>query len=148
MVNAKSPQTAGTVNGHRRERRGAGIFYPEGDDRPIGETQFHGEVIFRTLDILRHRYADRPDVYVWTNLNVYPEEGNRKRYLQPDLFVAFGAPKEPKRRVYKLWEEPVPPTVVFEITSVSTRTKDCGPKLETYAAIGVREVYLFDPLDE
>jgi hypothetical protein len=37
---------------------------------------------------------------------------------------------EPKRRrIYKLWEEGKGPTVVFEVTSKSTRREDFGKKM-------------------
>jgi hypothetical protein len=44
-----------------------------------------------------------------------------------------------------LWEEPKGPDVVLEITSRSTRTKDQGPKRGTYAFLGVREYFQYDP---
>jgi hypothetical protein len=52
------------------------------------------------------------------------------------------------RRIYKLWEEKVAPCVVFEVTSRSTRLEDQGTKRALYEMLGVREYFLFDPLEE
>ena len=62
--------------------------------------------------------------------------------------MAIGASKLPLRRTYKLWEEDVPPTVVFEVTSRSTRRDDLSKKRALYARLGVKEYYLYDPLAE
>jgi hypothetical protein len=50
------------------------------------------------------------------------------------------------RRVFKLWEEKVP-CVIFEITSKSTAVDDIIKSM-LYASLGVREYFLFDPLEE
>jgi Uma2 family endonuclease len=48
----------------------------------------------------------------------------------------------------KVWEEGKAPDVVFELTSASTRQVDLGPKKGMYEMLGVREYFLFDPLEE
>jgi hypothetical protein len=53
-----------------------------------------------------------------------------------------------ERRTYKLWEERKPPATVFEITSRSIRLEDKGNKRALYAMLGVREYFMFDPLEE
>lgn len=59
-----------------------------------------------------------------------------------------GVPKG-DRRTYKLWEEDDKgPQVVFEVSSRRTRKEDLGPKKGTYEMLGVREYFLFDPLEE
>ena len=52
------------------------------------------------------------------------------------------------RRLYKVWEEGKPPTVVFEITSRTTRREDLGRKKNLYARLGVEEYFLHDVLGE
>jgi hypothetical protein len=74
----------------------------------------------------------------------YYEEGNPAAMFAPDVCVVFGVPKQ-MRRVYKLWEEKVPPTVVFELSSRSTWLEDKGNKMALCASLGVEEYYLFDP---
>ena len=81
------------------------------------------------------------------NMLFYYEEGNPAEFKVPDVFVVKGIAKH-DRRIYKLWEEKAAPCVVFEITSRSTRLEDLGTKRALYEMLGVREYYLFDPLDE
>src|SRR3712207_6523600 len=108
----------------------------------MAETETHAAEIIRLILTLRDRYADQPDVYVWGDLLLYYEEGNPRASVAPDVFVALGASREPQRRIYKLWEEGVPPTFVIEVTSPSTRRDDLGRKRELYARMGVAEYLL------
>jgi len=124
------------------------VRYPESDGKPMAETQLHAAEIIRLIQTLRDWYADRPDVYVWGDLFVYYEEGNPRAVVAPDVFVAVGASREPERRIYKLWEEGVPPTFVIEVTSPKTRRVDLGRKRDLYARLGVAEYVLYDPLGE
>ncbi len=48
----------------------------------------------------------------------------------------------------KVWEERRAPDWVLEVTSRSTRREDTVTKRDIYAALGVREYFLFDPLGE
>lgn len=136
---------------HRRPVPAAGrrreIHYPERDGKPMGETPVHRDVTIRLIQLFQDVFAQRQDVYVSGDMMCYYEEGNPRRMVSPDVFVAFGAPKLPERRVYKLWEEPTF-TVVFEITSRSTRKEDVETKLALYERLGVAEYFLFDPLGE
>ena len=124
------------------------IEYPESDGKPMGETEVHIREIIRLLQTLDTAFADRADIYVGSNLLLYYEEGNRRAVVVPDIFVAVGAPKLPARRIYKLWEEGVPPTLVIEVTSRSTRREDLGKKRTLYGRLGVADYVLYDPLAE
>lgn len=123
------------------------VDYPESDGKPMGETEFHINVIMHLLQSLRHFYRRDDDVYVAANLLLYYEEGNRAAFKVPDVFVVRGVAKYP-RRTYKLWEEGVAPCAVFEITSRGTWLEDLGEKRALYEKLGVPEYFLFDPLDE
>lgn len=123
------------------------IHYPESDGKPVGETDFHIAALFHLWQALRFHYRNDPNVYVAGNMLFYYEEGNPAEFKVPDIFVVKGIAKH-DRRVYKLWEEKAAPCVVFEITSRSTRLDDLGTKRALYEMLGVREYYLFDPLDE
>jgi len=59
--------------------------------------------------------------------------------------VAFGRPAG-KRRIYRTWVEGKMPDVVIEVTSSSTRREDQVTKRRLYAELGVRELWLVDPL--
>jgi Uma2 family endonuclease len=123
------------------------IFYPESDGKPMAETDVHRDVMIATITTLIDFFRDRPDVYVAGNLLLYYEEGNPRASVAPDSFVVFGVGKG-QRRTYKLWEEGQPPAVVVEVTSRATRREDLRTKPKLYQSLGVREYFLFDPLEE
>jgi Uma2 family endonuclease len=123
------------------------IHYPESDGQPMGETDFHIEVIVYLRQALRHFFRQAKQTYVAANMFFYYEEGDPSVNKAPDVFVVKGVSKH-DRRTYKLWEEKVPPCTIIEITSRSTRLEDMDTKRVLYEFLGVREYILFDPLDE
>lgn len=123
------------------------VYYPESDGKPMAETDLHRDLMVSLIAALRRRYLDEPLVYVSGNLLLYYEEGNPKRSTAPDVFVVKGVPTH-QRRTYLLWDEGVAPCVAIEISSRSTRREDVRSKPELYARLGIREYFLFDPLEE
>lgn len=123
------------------------ILYPERDGKPMGETDTHRKAISDTIATITDFFRDQPDVYVAGDLLLYYEEGNPAAVVVPDVFVVQGIANH-SRRTYKLWEELVAPVAVFEISSKATRLEDKGNKRVLYAALGVDEYFLFDPLAE
>ena len=125
----------------------ADVYYPESDGQPVAETDVHRTLMFELIGMLQAVFRDDPHVYISGSLFVYYQEGNPRQVVAPDVFVVPGIPNE-QRRIYKLWEEGVVPAVVFELTSRSTRREDLRSKYDLYERLGVREYFLFDPLDE
>ena len=123
------------------------IYYPESDGKPMGETDTHVQAIIDTIRVLSDFFRLAPTVLVGGNMMMYYEEGNPRRSVSPDTFVVQGVPKY-SRRTFKIWEEGVPPTVVFEFTSRSTGRDDITSKPVLYARLGVQEYFLLDPLME
>lgn len=123
------------------------VYYPESNGEPMAERDVHRDQLIDLLIALKDYFRHDQQVYVAANLLIYYEEGDAQASVAPDVFVLFGASKEP-RRIYKLWEEGKAPDVVFEITSASTRVQDLGPKKGLYEVLGVKEYFLFDPLEE
>lgn len=123
---------------------GDAVEYPTRDGKPMGESDVHRDQIVDLICALQDFYRDKPQVYVTGNLMFYYEEGNRKRHLSPDVMVVHGVPKG-QRMLYKLWEEGKAPSLVFEITSRTTRREDLGKKKRLYEQFGVQEYVLFDP---
>lgn len=121
------------------------IEYPESDGQPLESDAHVQEMI--DLRVALRKYFRGQDVYVGSNLFIYYEEGNPRASLGPDVFVTLGV-SSARRRLYKVWEEGKPPTVVFEITSRSTRREDLGRKKDLYARLGVEEYFLHDVLGE
>ena len=125
------------------------VYYPEEDDQLMETTQ-HAKQYAYLMYVLDAFFKDRPDVHVGGNNFVYYQQGDRTKFLGPDIFVAFGVrPRTNRERgSYKIWEEGVPPTVIIELTSESTLQVDTVEKPVKYAQWGVQEYYLFDPLGD
>ncbi len=125
----------------------AEIDYPESDGKPMAETPEHRDVLTESVETLKDRFANHPKVYVSGNMMMYHVRGDTRRHFSTDVFVAFGIPKLPERRVYLLWKEKSP-DVAIELTSKSTKKKDTKDKFELYHELRIREYFLFDPLEE
>jgi len=121
------------------------IDYPETDGLPVAESDFQLVPLIYAVEALRLYFSNAvPEVYVSGNLFIYYEEGNPRAVIAPDVFVVRGAPRH-TRRIYQLWREPKGPDFVLEITSRQTRRADQMDKPSTYAALGVREYFQYDP---
>jgi Uma2 family endonuclease len=126
-----------------------GVDYPTSDGKPLAETQTHGQVLIDLITVLQDRFAVDPNVYVSGNLLLFYEEGNRRKHVSPDVFVAFGVPKLPPRDYYLLWKEGKAPDVVIEITSKTTRREDQTKKRLLYRDVLKGPEYLqFDPTED
>jgi Uma2 family endonuclease len=67
--------------------------------------------------------------------------------VSPDVYVLEPAPADPTFTTWNHWEPGrSSPSIVFEVVSVSTWTKDDRDAPRQYALLGVRELVLFDPL--
>ena len=116
------------------------VFYPSSDGKPMAENMWQGDAILNTVVDIR---VAHPHALVAADILMYPEEGNNKNSIAPDVLVGLGLGTH-KRSVYTVWEEGKPPDWVLEVASPSTQTKDRREKLARYAAMGVPECWLFD----
>lgn len=122
------------------------IIYPTGDGKPVAETFDHLYALLITLEVLR-QYLAGQRATVLGNQYLYYAQGFPKLRTAPDVMVIFDV--EPGGRDnYKIWEEGQTPSVIFEITSASTRGKDESFKKTLYAQLGVQEYWQFDPKGE
>jgi Uma2 family endonuclease len=119
------------------------IEYPESDGQPMGETDIHIDWLIRLRDMLKFRYSDQR-TYVGADMLLYYVEGYPQKFVVPDVFVVKDCDTH-ARRVFKLWEEPSAPHVIFEITFRTSQREDTLNKPRTYAIIGVEEYFVFDP---
>ncbi len=127
--------------------RGSEIFYPDSNGEPLAETDFHAHLLMNLRMALDIFFANREDVYVTGNIMFYYLEGNPTEVISPDVMVCFGIPKG-DRTSYKTWEEKdVVPSVVIEIASRGTWRKDRVEKKALYEMLGVKEYYIFNPLE-
>ena len=123
------------------------IEYPESDDEPMTDKDLNRFAMEDTEFVLREHFRRWPDVYVSANLFIYYTEGDAQDRVAPDVFVIKGIGGQPREKIL-LWEEKIPPQVVFEFVSRTSRVRDRGSKLGLYAALGVKEYYVFDPTGE
>ena len=136
---APVPSTA-TATSNIHAARVEDVFYPSSDGKPMAENMWQGKAILNTVVDLG---VARPKALVAADILVYPEEGNNKNSIAPDVLVGLGLGTH-NRSVYTVWEEGKPPDWVLEVASPSTQTKDRREKLARYAAMGVPECWLFD----
>jgi Uma2 family endonuclease len=122
------------------------IIYPTGDGEPVAETFDHLYALLITLEVLR-QYLSGQQATVLGNQFLYYAENFPKLRVAPDVMVIFDV--EPGGRdSFKVWEEKAVPSVIFEMTSASTRQKDEGTKYDLYEGLGVTEYWQFDPKGE
>lgn len=121
------------------------LVYPESDGQPMADNTLQWEWIATIKGGLDVVFADIPNVFVAGDLLWYPEEGNNKLRVAPDVLVAFGRPRG-HRRSYLQWrEDNIAPQVVFEILSQSNRGPVLLRKFRFYDSFGVEEYYIYDP---
>ena len=115
----------------------------------MAETKFHFDDLVDSVQMLEDYYGGQPNVLVGGNLLLCYEEGDRRKHVAPDVFVALDVPKEPARENYLVWKEGKAPDFIAEITSKSTRKEDQKKKLAIYRDIlKVSEYFLFDPTED
>ena len=122
------------------------IVYPETDGKPLPDGEYQSPIFRDVVGTLETHFRDRPDVHVNGNTMFYYEEGNPRRVISPDCYVAFGVDVEAilRNNTYLLWDVGKPPDFVLEIGSSSTARNDLGRKRDLYAQLGIGEYWRFD----
>ena len=129
----------------KRQAELTAIDYPSSDGKPLAESERHAIATVDAWQALKRFFASRPDVYVGMDMLLYHVQGDPRRSVVPDVFVALGAAKLPHRDTWLLWEEGRAPDFVLEVTSRTTRREDEGRKRRLYRDLGVAEYWQFDP---
>ncbi|WP_017305014.1 Uma2 family endonuclease [Spirulina subsalsa] len=122
------------------------VIYPSEDGEPLAETYDHMYAILMTLEVLR-QYLSGRQATVLADQFLYYSQGFPRLRVAPDVMVIFNV-SPGGRDNYKIWEEGEVPTVIFEMTSPSTRSQDMEFKKTLYEQLGVEEYWLFDPRGE
>ena len=115
-------------------------FYPSSDGKPMAENMWQARAIMNAASDLEEAL---PNALVAADILLYPEKGNNRNSIAPDVLVAFDLGTH-ERMNYRVWEEGKPPDWVLEVASPSTEDKDRIEKRCRYAAMGVPEYWLFD----
>jgi Uma2 family endonuclease len=119
-------------------------LYPDSDAEAVGESDFHMLALILLREALEDFFAAVADVYVASDMFWYWEQGNPRANRSPDVLVARGVGKHP-RRSFRGWEENARPCVLFEIASERTWREDVTGKVQLYARLKVPEYFVFDP---
>ena len=122
------------------------IFYPYSDGEPLAESYDHLYVIMTTLAMLLAHLKGQ-QATVLADQFLYYAQGFPRLRVTPDVMVIFNVPPG-GRDNYKIWEEGQSPSVIFEMTSPGTRSKDDVEKKNLYESLGVTEYWQFDPRGE
>jgi len=118
---------------------------PEG---PVPESTTHDAAVTR-LVLLLEAWAShsRPSARIARNLAVRWLKDAPTLGIDPDVSVIEPAPPEAHLRSLRTWEPGhVPPELAFEVVSESHPYKDYATIQDRYAALGVHELVVFDPL--
>ena len=134
-----APRSASALDVHAHAARD--VFYPCSDGRPMADNVWQSRAIVKAAGDLE---VAHPDALAVADILVYPEEGNPRNRIAPDVLVAFGVGTH-SRSSYLVWEEGKPPDWVLEVASPSTAANDLDFKRRAYAVMGVPEYWLFDP---
>ena len=118
-------------------------LYPDSDGKPMAVSDLHRRILMRTLQVLDTHFAERPEVYVSGDILMYYVEGDPRKSVSPDVLVAFGLGKKP-RRSYLVWKEGKVPDFAMEFSSKGTYRNDLGSKMELYASLGIQDYFLYD----
>ena len=122
------------------------IVYPESDGMPMPDAEYQAPIFRRVVMTLEGHFRDRHNTRVNGNTFLYYEEGNPRRVVSPDCYVAFDVDVDLilHFNTYRLWEMGKPPDFILEIASPSTAANDLGRKRDLYARIGVGEYWRYD----
>ena len=104
---AAAAATASNVGATRADD----VFYPSSDGRPMSDNMWQGKAIVNADGDLE---SARPKALVAADILVYPEKGNNRNRIAPDVLVALGLGTR-KRSSYFVWEEGKPPDWVLEV---------------------------------
>ncbi len=137
---APPPAAATTTASNTRAARAEEVYYPCSDGKPMAENMWQAKAIMNAAGDLG---AALPTALVAADILMYPDEGNNKNPIAPDVLVALGLGTH-NRSSYFVWVEGKPPDWVLEVASPSTQADDLGVKRRRYAAIGVPEYWMFD----
>ena len=118
-------------------------LYPDSDGKPMAVSDLHRRILMRTLQVLDAHFEERPEVYVSGDILMYYVEGDPRKSVSPDVLVAFGLGKKP-RRSYLVWKEGKVPDFAMEFSSKGTYRNDLGRKMELYASLGIQDYFLYD----
>ena len=124
---------------------GQEIVYPESDGQPMADNTRQFRYIVTIHGGIAALFAGRPDVFVAGDLLWYPQEGDNKVRMAPDVMVVLGRPPGDRGSYLQWREDGIAPQVVFEVLSPGNTIAEMTRKFRFYERFGVEEYYVYDP---
>ena len=119
------------------------------EEEDVPETPLHDGIIQTLLLILKHwAHKEARSALVTSNLACRWDPGDARLGTDPDVVLVEPAPPEGEQLAsLRIWEVGhSPPRVAIEVVSPSTAEKDYLDAAARCARLGVRELWVFDPL--
>ena len=126
------------------------VEYPCDNEDPMCETREQYDALTYAVSAIRkhlkrHWQAAEEAHLITGDFLLYYEEGNPKKWVAPDVILAYDV-QLPPRTPYLLWEVGKPPDLVMEVASPSTvKPVDQGIKHRLYQRLGIDEYWQYDP---
>lgn len=107
---------------------------------------WHQEILGRLYMIFNGYFSGKSCKVFFAPFSItfYKKDLSEPDVLQPDLFVACDA----EENINEEGRYNGVPSLVVEILSKSTRSKDMVDKLNSYMLSGIKEYYIIDPINE
>ena len=123
------------------------VVYPESDGEPLPDGETQAPLYQEIVPTLAMHFRGQPRTRVNGNTMLYYEEGNPRRHISPDCYIAFDVDVAliEEHNTYRIWAVGKAPDFVLEIGSASTADNDVGGKRALYAALGFGEYWRYDP---
>lgn len=115
----------------------------EGEE--LGQNSLHGTVIRYLIAVLEWLLQGQ-NVRIEDSLNFYDTPAEKEIPKCPDVAVVFEPlATQPELSSYTIREDGPPPAVAIEVASPGTWRVDLEIKPGVYAALGIKEYFVFDP---
>ena len=124
-------------------------LFPDSDGQPIADNTLQLKWIVMLYTNIDWLYDGHPDVFVASDNLIYPDPTDDRICLAPDVYVAYGRPKQGERGSYKVWQEgDIFPQVIFEVLSPRNTKKQMIAKRDWCEAHGCEEYLQINPKTE
>ncbi|HNB55211.1 MAG TPA: Uma2 family endonuclease [Anaerolineales bacterium] len=108
------------------------------------ESIIHARLIKRINDMLENRYANTPQIGVYSDLIVKWDKSELKHHCPDVMVIPHVQEREKQRSRFLVAKEGTRPTLIIEIVSPGSKEADRVTKVDHYARAGVQEYVYID----
>lgn len=125
---------------------GLPILYEDEGFEEMGDAAPHTEAIQILLAGINSHFGNRPDIQVFSDLDLYYHPSNLRAYISPDLMVVVPYQRMAAATSYRIDKDGPAPLLAIEVLSPRTgQQRDLGEKAALYSSLKVAEYVLVDP---